>query len=410
MIKPYYEKRNKTMYKLSMIATGIVINMCLGSVYSWSVFRKPIEETFNIHSMDSGLPFMVFLITYAFTMPFAGNYIEKLGAKRMTFAGGVFISSGWIFSGFVDSIFVLTLTYGILGGMGVGIIYGVPLAVSAKWFPSNKGLALGLTLAGFGLSPFVTAPLAQKLIQSYSVSFAFIILGSIFFLIISLSALWLKFPESSDKINLTHLHTGNKISMKELLSDIRFMTLWLTFAIGTFSGLMAIGISSPVGQEIIGISSEQSAAFVSLFAIFNAGGRLLFGAITDKFKIKISASISYIIIIAASIMMLTAANGSIIIYTVSFSMFWLVLGGWLAIAPMSTMHIFGAEKYTRNYGYIFTAYGAGAILSTVVSGIIKDHFSSYHFVFVPTMLLAIFGFLIMIFFKDNVPRKSENII
>ena len=279
------------MYRLSMITTGVIINLCLGSVYSWSVFRKPIEEKLNIHSTYSGLPFMVFLITYAITMPVAGNYIEKSGAKKMTLAGGIIISSGWILSGFADSISVLTLTYGILGGMGVGIIYGVPLAVSAKWFPANKGLAVGFTLAGFGLSPFVTAPLAQEIIQSHGVSSAFIILGSSFLSVITILALWIKFPESNRESLLSESGAENNISIKELTGDKRFIILWLTFAIGTFAGLTAIGISSPVGQEIVGISPEQSAIFVSLFAIFNAGGRLFFGAITDKFKLNISAMI-----------------------------------------------------------------------------------------------------------------------
>ena len=395
----------KTSYKISMIITGVIINMCLGSVYSWSVFRKPIEGALNISSLDSGLPFMVFLIMYALAMPFAGSFIEKVGPKKMTMIGGVIISSGWIFSGFITSIHSLIFTYGVLGGIGVGIIYGVPLAVSAKWFPKKKGIAVGFTLGGFGLSPFVTAPLAQLLIDRFGVFSAFIILGLSFLFVITLLSMRLKFPEVAKENNKLE-ESIDTTTIKELITDRKFITLWITFVIGTFAGLMAIGISSPVAQEIIGITPEKSAIFVSLFAIFNGGGRPIFGALTDKYKGKISALLSYVIIIVASVLMLTASQGSITTYVVAFSMFWLVLGGWLAIAPTSIINVFGSQKYTRNYGFLFTAYGVGAILSTVVSGFIKDNFESYRLVFVPTMLMAIVGILVVLFFSWE---KKENI-
>jgi len=161
------EKKNRWIY----IPLGLIIFMCMGTIYSWSIFRKPIESAFNIGATESGLPYMVFLVFYALAMPFAGNLIDKHGPRFMTILGGLFISVGWFMSGFTTNITLLTITYGVIGGIGVGIAYGAPMAVAAKWFPKKKGLAVGLTLGGFGLSPFITAPAANWLIINYGLNF-----------------------------------------------------------------------------------------------------------------------------------------------------------------------------------------------------------------------------------------------
>ena len=164
---------------------------------------------------------------------------------------------------------------------------------------------------------------------------------------------------------------------------------------------MAIGISSPVAQEIIGLNPTMSAFSVALFAIFNGLGRPVFGIVTDKIKFKQTAIISFSLIIVASLIMLNSSEGNVIFYIISFSMFWFILGGWLAIAPTAVSNIFGVKNYARNYGFLFTAYGVGAVISSFTSGIIKDFFGSYVYVFYPTMASAIIGILIVIFvFKE----------
>ena len=115
------------------IPIGILIFMCLGTVYSWSVFRKPVEDLLNINATQSGLPYMFFLFFYAVFMPIAGGFIDKYNPKVMTIIGGLMVSLGWFLSGFVTNIILLSVTYGFIAGGGVGITYGVPIAVAAKW-------------------------------------------------------------------------------------------------------------------------------------------------------------------------------------------------------------------------------------------------------------------------------------
>ncbi|MGM0548984.1 MAG: L-lactate MFS transporter [Bacillota bacterium] len=392
------ENKKRWLY----IPLGLIIFMCMGTIYSWSIFRKPIETAFNIGATESGLPYMFFLVFYALAMPFAGSYMDKYGPKVMTIVGGLLISIGWFISGYTSSIIVLTISYGVIAGSGVGIAYGAPMAVAAKWFPDKEGLAVGLTLGGFGLSPFITAPAASWLIRNFGVFSTFKILGVLFALIITILALPLKFPEQS-KLKSKKIKTNmdSEIKAREMLKSRSFYALWLTFVIGTIIGLMAIAISGPVAEELIKLDAQTASIYVSLFAIFNGIGRPIFGALTDKFKAKKTAVISFSLIIIASLLMIINDSANPILYFISFSIFWLNLGGWLAIAPAATSFFFGKKNYSKNYGYLFTAYGVGAIIGNLISGRIRDILGSYEFVFYPTLILAGLGILISILFLEK---------
>jgi len=394
----------KIKEKKLFILLGIIIYMCLGSVYSWSIFKKPLEELLNISSTESSLPYMTFLIFYALSMPVAGNFIERYGPRNITLFGGLVVSLGWFLSSLANSIEMLTITYGVIGGIGVGVVYGAPMAVSARWFPNKKGLAVGLTLSGFGLSPFVTAPISRFLIEHFGVFSSFRILSIAFLIIILIFALPLKFPDKEEiaEENIFETkETSLDLPLRKVLKDRNFYILWICFTIGTFTGLMAIGISSPVAQEIVGLNPTMSAFSVALFAVFNGLGRPTFGMITDKIKFKQTAIISFILIILASTIMLNSGTGDIIFYILSFSIFWFILGGWLAIAPTAVANSFGTKNYARNYGFLFTAYGVGAVISSIVSGVIKDAFGSYIYVFYPSIVSAIIGILIVVFFAKE---------
>jgi len=402
------ENKKRWLY----IPLGLIIFMCMGTIYSWSIFRTPIENSFNIGATESGLPYMFFLVFYALAMPFAGSYMDKYGPRIMTITGGLLISIGWFLSGFTTSITFLTISYGVIGGTGVGIAYGAPMAVAAKWFPDKEGLAVGLTLGGFGLSPFITAPAANWLITIFGAFTTFKILGGLFAIIITLLALPLKFPEANHQIS-QNKNTNNQnleIDPKNMFKSRSFYALWTTFVIGTIIGLMAIAISGPVAEELINLDSATASIYVSFFAIFNGIGRPIFGALTDKLKAKKTAIISFSLIILASLLMIINNSANPALYFIAFAIFWLNLGGWLAIAPAATSYFFGKKNYIKNYGYLFTAYGVGAVIGNLLSGSIRDIMGSYYFVFYPTIILAALGIIVALLFlkKDQIIDESKN--
>jgi MFS transporter, OFA family, oxalate/formate antiporter len=389
-----------------LIPLGMTVLLCLGTVYSWSIFRKPLEALFkkegiNITATESLLPFTVLLVVFALVMPIAGFYINRFGARLITAVGGVVMATGYILSSFASNITMLAFTYGIIAGIGVGMAYGMPLAVVARWFPDKKGIAVGLTVVGFGLSPLITAPLAKSLIDTYQVRQTFVIFGVAFALIILAISATLTLPPSGWKPAnwnppaLTKSHrTSNRESM---LQSRTFYGLWLCYAIGSFAGLAAIGIASPLAQEIIKLDAATAASSVSLFAIFNGAGRPFFGWFTDRFTPKLGAIVAFILVIIASIMMLNARQGDFTTYLVAFSLFYFSLGGWLAIAPTSTLTFFNPQNYAQNYGIVFTAYGVGALSGTLIAGQVRDIFGSYTNFFYPTAALAMLGIILTVF-------------
>ena len=164
---------------------------------------------------------------------------------------------------------------------------------------------------------------------------------------------------------------------------------------------MAIGISKPVGSDLIKIPTATAASLIGVFAACNAVGRPLFGWLADRLSPKIAAVVNLAIILVMSLAMLFAGENTTSLYVAAFAGFWLCLGGWLAIAPAATATFFGMTHYSRNYGTVFFAYGLGAILGGVISGQAKDLFGSYTYAFVPTAGLALFGIVIAVLLLDR---------
>lgn len=387
-----------------LIPLGITILLCLGTAYSWSIFRSTIEKSLQVGATESLLPFTILLVVFSILMPITGSYIERFGSRLVTAVGAIIMGIGYTASGLVNSIPLLTITYGIIAGAGVGIVYGIPLAVNARWFPDKKGLAVGATVIGFGLSPLVTAPLAKNLIAANGDRGwqpTLIAFGIAFTLIILAIAPAMKYPPSgwqpagwTPPIKLSESESDRSTSLFESLS---FYGLWLCFTVGTFGGLAAIGIASPVGTEIIGLDKNTAANAVSLFAIFNGLGRPLFGWIADRFQPKNAAIVSYVLIMIASIMMLSATKGAIATYLIAFSLIYLAFGGWLAIGPTSTLILFRTQDYAKNYGIVFTAFGMGALLGTLIAGNIRDIFGNYLPFFNVTIGLSVLGIILAVF-------------
>jgi MFS family permease len=388
-----------------LVVTGLLINVCLGSIYAFSIFRKPLEALWGLTSSQSGYPFMVFLAVFAIAMPLAGNLVARWGPRKTTMLGGLLVGAGWIIASFSPNITFLTILYGVIGGAGVGIVYGCPIVVVAKWFPQKSGLAIGLTVMGFGVSALVIAPLMKAMIDNPDIGIlnTFLYLGIAFLVVITLLAQLLSFPPiewapAGVKIASALVTTATtptiNLSRQEMLRTRSFYALWATYTIGCLTGLMAIGIASPVGTEIAKLDTTTAALAVSLFAIFNGLGRPLFGAITDKLGPQHTAMISFAMILGVSLLISFLGQGNTLLYLFAFCVLWMCLGGWLAIAPTTTGIFFGKKHYAQNYGLVFTAYGAGAILGTLLSGNIKDITGSYLGAFPIVAGLAILGMII----------------
>ncbi len=392
------------------VVLGLIMCVCLGAVYAYSIFLGPVRAAFaGVSAFQANFPFMVFLAFFAVTMFFGGRIMEKLGPRNLSIIGGIIVGLGWMLSSFATNIWMLTLTYGVIAGSGVGLVYGCPVAMGARWFPDRKGFAVGLILAGFGGSALITGKLASVLIPSVGLQNTFMYFGIAFGIILVVLSMPFRFPAAGWVPKGWKPAAGAAVAVDftpgEMVKTSTYWGLFFCFLIGSIAGLMAIGISKPVGNEIIKISGETAATLVGVFACFNAIGRPLFGILTDKINPRNAAMLNLALIFLVSISMITAGEGSNYVYIFSFIGFWLCLGGWLSIMPTATAVFFGMKNYARNYGVLFFAYGVGAIISGIISGQAKDLFGTYTFAFYPTAVLSIVG-LVLAFVFVKPPKKA----
>jgi len=395
MKKNFNPEQNISSTGWLYVFLGIAIMISLGTVYSWSVFRLPIEQLYSIGTTQSGLPYMISLASYSFFMLLSGKYLTKNSPRFTITLGGIIIALGWFLSSYATNIYYLTITYGFIMGSGVGIAYGVPISVVAKWFPNKKGLIVGLVLIGFGVSPFITAPIARYLVVSFGVMKAFQILGITFAVLIPLLSYPMVYPPDTE-YSKKHENLSDPMNEVKTVSMIKlksFKSLYLNFMLGTMIGLILIGMTNNIGVELIRLSEDKVVLLMLLFAVFNGIGRPIFGWLTDKLSYKKAMLISYYLIITAALLMLMANVGSVVLYSIAFSIFWFNLGGWLAIAPTATLALYGFKYYSQNYGVVFTAYGIGAIIGVYASGVVKDVFQSYYAVFYLVIAICVLGII-----------------
>ena len=297
-----------------LVILGMIINLCLGAVYSWSVFVGPLTNYFTkdlgqvVSASEILLPFSVFLAFFAIAMPFTGKYIEKYGPRNITIVGGCLTGLGWLLSSFAGSVQWLYIFYGVIAGIGVGIAYGVPVAVAARWFPDRRGLAVGLTLLGFGFSALLTANIAGFLISATGVMNTFRVFGIAFIILIVVLALPLKFPSTGWKpagwippAPAAGQAVTCECKREQMLKTTTFYALWACYFIGCLAGLMAIGIAKPVGIDV-GVEAGLATMLVGVFAIFNGFGRPVFGTLTDKLTPRNTAIVSFVLIALASLL------------------------------------------------------------------------------------------------------------
>lgn len=396
-----------------LILLGMATNLCLGTIYSWSVFVGPLTEYFTrtlgqqVTAGEILMPFSVFLACFALAMPLSGKSLDRYGPRVILITGGILTGLGWLLASAVTSVQMLYLMYGVIGGVGVGIAYGAPVAVAARWFPDRRGLAVGLVLLGFGISAFVTANLAGILILSMGVMETFRIFGIVFIILTVLLAIPQKFPPTGWKPagwepSLCSSSVPVKeCDLREMVHKKAFYGLWICYFIGCLAGLMAISIAKPFGTEVAHVAPALTTMLVGFFAILNGGGRPVFGIITDRFTPRNAAMISFELIAGASLALTLAPSA--LIYCIAFGILWGCLGGWLAIAPTTTASFFGTCDYPRCYGVIFLAYGAGAIAGPQLAGLVKAGTGSYLGVFPVVLVLALVG-MVLAFFTLRQPE------
>lgn len=380
--------------KWLVIFAGFLLNLMLGIVYAWSVFVKPLMDTFGWSKTIASLPFSIFLLIFAIMMVPAGRTQDRIGPRKVAMLGGVLLGVGFLLSGFIETIqnpYWLILTYGVVAGAGCGLGYACPIPVARKWFPERVGLATGLVVMGFGLSALIFAPLERILIDTYGIGQTFYILGVILLVVAVLAASMLANPPESSVANLkqevTVVETGKKeFGPSEMLRGIRFYTLWLSFFFMALAGLMVIGHIAPYAQEH-GVEPLAAAFAVSILSVANAVGRPGAGALSDKIGRATTMFLLFLIQAATLIAFPHIALTLITIY-ICAAIIGFNYGANFSLFPSATGDFFGTKNLGVNYGLVFTSYGVGGLVGPIMAGYVFDVTGSYEIAFLIAGVLA----------------------
>lgn len=394
---------------------GLVSNILLGTIYSWSVFRKPLENLLGWTSFESGVPFSVFLLFFAASMPLSGKLLRMYGPRRVAFLGGLLVGLGWILAGFslatTYPLLLIIVFYGVVAGSGVAMVYNTTITVASNWVPERRGLAVGLTLVGFGISPLITAPLANYLIFSQGVQGTFLTIGLMYGAILLALSAFMVLPRIEAQVGRFGTAASpspyGEYSPSMMVKTARFAGLWIAYAFGTLGGFVAIGQAAKYGQEVVGLSPELAAMATGVFALFNGAGRPLFGYLADRLQIYVVSIISFVLGIGAAL--LAAQISGLAAYMVSYSVFWLVFGGWLALAPRATTTFFGVQNLSVNYGIVFTAYGASALVGPTLASILYESLRQYSPVYLLVASLYGLGLIISITMLRTPPEQRKEV-
>ncbi len=372
-----------------VVAGALMIQLCLGAIYSWSVFVNPLKEVFSYTTTQTQIIFSLALATFALTMIFAGRLQDKKGPRIVATLGGIVLGAGYLLASFTGGSFpLIALTVGVIGGAGIGLSYVCPIAACVKWFPDKRGMVTGLAVAGFGAGAWVFAKIASSFIDAYGLLTSFQYLGVIFMVSVVVGAQLLRNPPAGWKPagweppeSKSEVSFVEDFEWRDMIKLKQFWMLWFMFVSGAAAGLLVIGILKPYGVHS-GLSATAAANAVGVLALFNGAGRIIWGTASDKIGRKNAMTLMFLL---QGVMMLALINMGSTEMTLSIAAAWVGFnfGGNLALFPSTTADFFGTKNVGINYGLMFTAYGVAGIAGPILAGNVFDMTGSYMWAFIP---------------------------
>ncbi|MBU5693013.1 L-lactate MFS transporter [Vibrio cholerae] len=369
---------------MRILLAGFCINLCLGILYAWSVFNKALVTDFGWSAADASSPYAIATIAFSVCLLVAGILQDRMGPRNILILGTTLTGLGMIASGFASSVLMLNLTFGVMTGAGIGFGYACLSPSAMKWFhPSKKGMVNGLIAAGFGLAAIYLAPLTSALITHLGIQTSFMILGAGVLAIAVPLACTINNPPAGYVPAEPKLKAGQEakvvakvanLSWKAMLKTPQFYALWLMYALAASVGLMIIGNITNIAS--VQANLPNAVYLASILAIFNSGGRVAAGILSDKIGGVRTLLLAFLL-----------QGGNMVLFATFDSEFTLIIGtaiaavGYgtlLAVFPSITAEFYGLKNYGNNYGVLYTSWGIGGAIGTAVVGYSMTHGGDYN--------------------------------
>ncbi|MBU1275632.1 MAG: OFA family MFS transporter [Proteobacteria bacterium] len=403
----------------SVTMSGLGINLALGILYTWSMFKMAIKESieagdgrFNWSLSSLNDPYAVCCLVFAFSMIIAGRVQDKLSPRITAIIGGVLTGLGLMWISQSYSLMVWVLGFGVLTGAGLGFGYASATPPAIKWFPAAKtGLIAGLVVSGFGLASVYIAPLSSYLIANYGLSTSMMIFGGAFMIVVCGLAQFLVNPPKgySPEAQQTQEATAKpkakaeEFEPMEMLRTRSFYLLWFVYFVGAGAGLMIIGNVAGMAKSSLG---DMAWVVVALMAVGNAGGRIVAGTLSDKIgrTQTLAIMLTFQSLIMFSLMMLGKEQAIIMVMAAALVGF--NYGTNLSLFPSATKDYYGLKNFGVNYGLVFTAWGAGGFVLPRVSQMIVAATGSFESAYLTAGVLLLMGAGMTVVLEKPAPAEA----
>ncbi|MFC6723642.1 OFA family MFS transporter [Halobium palmae] len=382
------EKPDKNRWLIAVAA--VAIHLAIGSIYAYSIYQIPLRDAQGWNTSSVTLAFSIAVFVLGITAAFLGTYVEKYGPRKSGLAAAVLYGLGMIGAGVsvrLGSLPLFLTTFGVVGGMGIGLGYISPIGTLLEWFPDRRGMATGLAVMGFGAGALLTGPLGNFLIQGYGVSTTFFALGTLYFVLMSLGASYLAKPpdgwlpegmqgeENAQERAKGALDGLDVLTAAEARKSPRFYMVWLVIFINVSADIMLLAFASPMLQQIGGASATTAAFIVGYIGIFNGGGRIFWSTLSDYVG-RTTTYGAFMVIQIAAFFLMPQVTG---VWMLAALLFLVITcyGGGFACLPAYLSDLFGTKEVSAIHGYALTAWGFAGVAGPQLASTILESTGNY---------------------------------
>ena len=377
--------RSQQTNRWAIAAAAVVMQICLGAVYGWSVFVNPLIASEHWTRTQVTLTFTLSLALLGVGTIIGGIWQDRVGPRRVATVAGLLYGAGYLVAAWAvnaHSLAGLYLGYGVISGLGMGMGYICPVALMTKWFPDRRGLMTGVAVMGYGAGAVIMSLIAPQRIIASGVASTFVLFGVAYLILVVLSAQvyanpplgWT--PENWVPRSAVARAAGTyQFSVGEALRTPQFWLLWWILFLNVSAGIMIISQASPMGQQIVKLTAVKAANIVLVLSICNALGRVFWAWVSDF----IGRSRVYLLLYAiqAVVFFLLPTLDSVALFTAAVAIIGLCYGGGFGTMPSFTADFFGARNMGGIYGWILLAWGAAAIPSPLLIAHVRETTGSY---------------------------------
>ena len=380
---------------------GILLHLMIGSVYAWSVFTGPIAKQTGWALSSVTVAFSIAIFFLGMSAAFMGRLVERFGPRLTGTVAALLYGSGILLTGLavqLESLPLLYIGYGVVGGLGLGAGYVTPVSTIIAWFPDKRGLATGMAIMGFGFAAMLTGPIAQNLIAGIGLVPTMYVLGTAYLLIMLTAAQVIRKPRPGEvpaaDIAKSVSLTGTAMTANQAVKTRSFRYLWLMFFINTTCGIGLVAVASPMAQQQTGMSAATAAMMVGVVGLFNGFGRLAWATLSDL----IGRPLTYTLIFTVDVAMLAGilVFSSPLLFGIALCLIMSCYGAGFSVIPAYLGDVFGTKQLGAIHGYVLTAWAVAGVVGPTLLSLSDQYFHSYTYSLIFFVALELVAFILSI--------------